>query len=107
MSAEHSKRRKALLRELRARKLDAVLVTHPPNWYYLTGFTGESGALVVSEKGATLITDGRFTVQAKQETSGLKIELQQGALYHSAGAFLQEHPELMEFSLESFSHPAG
>jgi len=91
MSAEHSKRRTALLRQLREHKLDAVLVTHPPNWYYLTGFTGESGVLLVSEKGTTLITDGRFTVQARQETSGIKIELQQGALYHFAGAFLTQH----------------
>jgi Xaa-Pro aminopeptidase len=91
MSVEHSKRRKALLAELREHKLDALLVTHPPNWFYLTGFTGESGVLVVSDKRTTLITDGRFTVQARQETSGVKIELQQGALYGFAGAFLQKN----------------
>src|SRR5215831_10545815 len=92
MSDQHAKRWQEVLRTLHERGLDALLVTHPPNWYYLTGFTGESGALVVREKGTTLITDGRFTVQAKQETSGVKIELQQGALYDFVGTFLQKHP---------------
>src|SRR5258708_10564422 len=90
MGAEHTKRRKGVLAELAGRKLDCLLVTHPANWYYLTGFTGESGALVISRDGATLVTDGRFTVQAKEETSGVRIELQQGSLYAAVGAFLQK-----------------
>jgi len=88
--ANYSQRRKAVLDELKARKLDSLLVTHPPNWFYLTGFTGEAGALVVSKGSTTLITDGRFTVQAKEETQGVKIELQQGGLYPSVGAFLKK-----------------
>ena len=49
-------------------ELDGLLVTHPADWFYLTGFTGDSGALVVSQRAATLITDGRFVGQAKAET---------------------------------------
>jgi Xaa-Pro aminopeptidase len=90
MSAAHSQRRKALRNQLQARKLDWLLVTHPANWYYLTGFTGESGALLISRSGATLITDGRFTVQAKEETRDVKIELQEGGLYPSVGAYLKK-----------------
>src|SRR6202795_4903446 len=90
MSTEHTKRRKAVLAEVASRKLDCLLVTHPAIWYYLTGFTGESGALVVSDDGATLLTDGRFTVQAKEETRGVRIELQQGGLFAAAGAFLRK-----------------
>jgi Xaa-Pro aminopeptidase len=90
MGAEHTKRQKALRAEIAARKLDCLVVTHPANWYYLTGFTGESGALVVSQDGTMLLTDGRFTVQGKQETSGIKIELQQGGLYPALGAMLRK-----------------
>src|ERR1700757_810797 len=90
MGVEHTKRRKALLAEIAARKLDCLVVTHPANWYYLTGFTGESGALVVSMDGTTLLTDGRFTVQGKEETRGIKIELQQGGLYPALGAMLRK-----------------
>src|SRR5258705_13018763 len=63
--------------------------TSPANLYYLTGFTGESGALIVSPRGTTLVTDGRFTVQAREETSGGRIVLQKGSLFESAGLFLK------------------
>jgi Xaa-Pro aminopeptidase len=90
MGAEHTKRRKTLLAELAGRKLDCLVVTHPADWYYLTGFTGESGALIVSRDGATLLTDGRFTVQAKEETHGVGIVLQQGSLYPALGELLRK-----------------
>jgi Xaa-Pro aminopeptidase len=90
MGAEHTKRRKALRAEIAARKLDCLVVTHPANWFYLTGFTGESGAVVVSMDGTTLLTDGRFTVQGKEEAPGIKIELQKGALYPALGAMLRK-----------------
>ena len=91
MRPAHNLRRKALLAELKARKLDGLLVTHPANWFYLTGFTGEAGALLVTSGGLTLITDGRFTVQAAGETQGVKIEMQQGSLYPSVGGYLKKN----------------
>jgi Xaa-Pro aminopeptidase len=90
MTNHFATRRKAAAGELRQRKLDCLLVNHAPNWYYLTGFTGESGGLILDEQGATLITDGRFTVQAKQETRSIRIELQRESLYTSVGRYLQQ-----------------
>jgi Xaa-Pro aminopeptidase len=91
MSSNYAKRRKAATEYLKERKLDCLLVTHAANWYYLTGFTGESGALILAEDGgATLLTDGRFTVQAKEETKGVKIELQKGGLCAALGVFLKQ-----------------
>ena len=91
MDPAHSKRRRALRAELKARNLDGLLVTHPANWIYLTGFTGEAGALLVTAQGVVLLTDGRFTVQAADETRGVQIELQQGALYPSVGGYLKKN----------------
>jgi Xaa-Pro aminopeptidase len=71
-------------------KIDFLLITSPANWYYLTGFTGESGALVVSRKGVSLITDGRFMVQGRRETSAVRIHQQKGALFESVGQFLKD-----------------
>ena len=71
-------------------KIDALLVTSPANWYYLTGFTGESGALLVSGKGTTLITDGRFMVQGRAEMSGVRVLQQKGSLFESVGQFLKD-----------------
>src|ERR1700741_4512186 len=89
MSEPYTARRRAIVTELRRRGLDCLLVAHPANWYYLTGFTGESGVLVVTAKGATLVTDGRFTSQAKEESPGVHLELQRGSLYGSVGEWLK------------------
>jgi Xaa-Pro aminopeptidase len=94
MSQVFANRRRALRAGLASEKVDCLLVTHPADWYYLTGFTGDSGALVISrdhEHGAAaLITDGRFLSQAAEETGGVKIVKQAGALYPSVGKFLHE-----------------
>jgi len=89
MTNPYPKRRRAVLAELQRRNLDCLLVTHPANWYYLSGFTGDSGVLVIAPGRTTLITDGRFTTQAKQESPGVKLQLQTGALFASLGAWLK------------------
>lgn len=89
MSTTFLNRRKELIKELKRRELDCLLVNHAANWYYLTGFTGESGVLAVTPSGTTLITDGRFTIQAKEEAPSIKVELQKGALFPCAGEWLR------------------
>ena len=42
---------------------------------FLTGFTGESATLVVSDDGAYLWTDGRFFIQAEQQLKGSGIKI--------------------------------
>jgi len=90
MKTSFQGRRRALVAKLKEAQLDCLLVTSPANWYYLTGFTGESGALIVSQRGTALVTDGRFTVQAREEMSGVRVVLQKGSLVESAGRFLRE-----------------
>lgn len=79
----------SLTRELEKANLDVLVVTHPADWFYLTGFTGESGVLLVECRGATLITDGRFMTQARAETRSVRIVEQKGALMEFSGAFLR------------------
>jgi Xaa-Pro aminopeptidase len=79
-----------LISKLSETKIDALLITSPANWYYLTGFSGESGALIVSRKGATLITDGRFMVQGRAEVAGVRILQQKGSLFEFVGQFLKD-----------------
>jgi Xaa-Pro aminopeptidase len=83
-------RRRNLAASFSDAKVDALVITSRPNWYYLTGFTGDSGALIVSRKGTTFITDGRFTLQGRAEMTGVRIQQQQGSLYASVGQFLKE-----------------
>jgi len=66
---------------------------NPASWYYLTGFTGEAGALLVSGKGSFLVTDGRFTAQAREETSGLRVVKQDGSLMATVGSLLRSRSQ--------------
>jgi len=88
MNSGFAQRRSALVQKFGALQVESLLVTNPPDWYYLTGFTGESGALVVSRRGTTLITDGRFVGQAKAESTGIAVVQQKASLFESAGEFL-------------------
>jgi Xaa-Pro aminopeptidase len=84
------RRRHNLALNFRDAKIDALLITSRANWYYLTGFTGESGALVVSQKGTALVTDGRFMVQSRVEMSGVRIFQQKRSLSESVGQLLRD-----------------
>lgn len=46
--------------------------------------------MVVSRKGTTLVTDGRFMVLGKEETSGVRILRQKESLLESVGQFLKD-----------------
>ena len=48
-------------------KIDALLVSAPPNVRYLSGFTGDNGLLLLTPHSQTLFTDPRFTIQAAEE----------------------------------------
>jgi len=90
MNSPFTERRKRLRAAIHEAKLHALVITHPASWYYLAGFTGDSGVLVVSQGGATLITDGRFTTQAREECPAVRLVLQKGSLTESVGKFLRE-----------------
>jgi Xaa-Pro aminopeptidase len=62
---------------------------NPADWYYLTGFTGEAGALLISRSASALVTDGRFTAQANEETSGIRVVKQEVSLMASMGKLLR------------------
>ncbi len=84
------RRRQSLTSSFSDSKIDSLVITSPVNWFYLTGFTGESGALIVSRKGSALITDGRFMVQGRRETSGIRLIQQKGSLVESVSEFLKD-----------------
>lgn len=73
------------LDELRARlpeeELDALLVSHPPNFRYLTGFTGSAGLLLVDRERALLLVDSRYEGQARDEAGdGVEVRLAEDGL---------------------------
>ena len=59
---------------------DACLVTNGPDIAWAVGFTGSNGVLVVTRSEAHLVTDGRYTTQAEEETTGARVHITQDAL---------------------------
>ena len=56
-------------KKLAEHEADALLVTDPPSVRYLAGFTApEDGVVLVLPDEALLITDGRYTAQAEEES---------------------------------------
>jgi Xaa-Pro aminopeptidase len=79
-------RLRLLISALRA---DAIVVTHPPNVLYLCGFSGTAGVLLVETNDATLFTDSRYTIQARSEVSGSRIEISKEGLLRAVGEKLR------------------
>lgn len=65
-----------LRQAMSASGLDSLLVTRREDVRYLSGFTGSSGTLLVTSRRACLITDFRYKVQARKETTGITILIQ-------------------------------
>jgi len=53
-----------LRQRLQERNLAAMVVVNEANRRYLSGFTGSTGWLVISQEAARLITDGRYWERA-------------------------------------------
>ena len=100
-------RLKRLLAALQAHDAaaEAMVLTHPQDVRYLTGFTGSNAALVVRTRPtaakqrakvraktvpqAILFTDGRYTEQAKEETRGARVVIARGAVMREACVWMQ------------------
>ena len=73
----HADRRDRLRRLLRKTGADGLLVTHPANVTYLTGFTGDSSHLLLTPHDAIMVSDGRYTQQLAEECPELDTEIRQ------------------------------
>lgn len=67
--AEFEQRRKRIAGGLAEHKIDALLVSSPPNVRYLSGFTGSNGNLLIWPAGAVLFTDPRYDLRAREEVT--------------------------------------
>ena len=73
--------------------VQAILVVHPPDVRYLTGFTGSNAALVVpltKPREAVLFTDGRYIQQAKEEVQHARVKIVEQSLVRAVGAWMEQ-----------------
>lgn len=84
----YSGRQRTLLSALARNHLDALLITHLANIRYLCGFTGSSGALILSQPKSILFTDGRYKEQARTEVKGASVAISRKSPLAAAGEWL-------------------
>ena len=80
-------RLRILFSELQA---DAILVSHLADIRYLCGFSGSSALLIATVDKTTLLTDGRYTIQANEETSGVEVLIARKSLFTEAGGLFSQ-----------------
>ena len=78
---------------LRDKELDAVIITKPVHCYYLSGFTGTSACLVITNSGKKdfIITDFRYQEQAESEAKGFELVLWKGSLLQTLAQLLRDN----------------
>ncbi|HEX5433128.1 MAG TPA: Xaa-Pro peptidase family protein, partial [Candidatus Angelobacter sp.] len=98
-------RQKYLAAELRRERVEALLITHLPNIYYLCGFSGSAGILLF-QSGArgpklTFFTDGRYTQQAREEVQGARVVIvKKRALEEACDAVVRSKIKRLSFESE-------
>jgi len=67
-----------LHQRLGEREIDAIFVSQPENRYYLSGFDGSAGYLLITPQNKILATDFRYIEQAQRQAPDYKIFLISG-----------------------------
>lgn len=52
---------------------DSLLITSGANRYYISGFSGTTGIVLLTEDHQYIFVDGRYTLQAEQEAEGFTV----------------------------------
>ncbi|MGE0405851.1 MAG: M24 family metallopeptidase [Candidatus Korobacteraceae bacterium] len=101
-SMNYTRRQRLLEQELKSKRLESLLVTHPPNVRYLSGFTGSSAALLVfgGTRKPVLFTDGRYREQARQEVQRARVVVGKRAALAEAAAYAKRR-KLSTLGLEA------
>lgn len=75
MAEPFAHRRTQLRKALKKLRVPAALISHPMNVRYLSGFTGDSTFLILSERDEVIVSDTRYETQIAQECPGWKVEI--------------------------------
>ena len=67
-----AQRRDKLARGLPAEQVDALLISHPINVTYLTGFSGDCSVLILTRDRAIVVSDFRYLTQSPRNAPAWK-----------------------------------
>ena len=89
MSVLSQDRLKQAREAMAASGAEALVLTHLPNVFYLSGFSGSSGVLLVLGDAIHLFTDGRYTIQAHEEAPQARVRIVRTPPAEACGEFLR------------------
>lgn len=84
-------------------QLDCVIIKDTTTIRYLTGFSGDSSLLYIDRIKGVLITDGRYTEQAKSEMKLFQVLEYTGSIW-AAAAELAKNAEVVGFDGSCFTY---
>jgi len=94
-------RRQRLRQSLVEKEIDGIFISQPENRYYLSGFDGSSGYLLITSQETVLATDFRYTEQAKAQAPDYQI-------FQTTGSTPDWFPQLVaELNLSRLGFEAG
>lgn len=76
---------------LRENSVDAAFIQKDENCRYISGFTGSDSYLFLSGENNYLLTDSRYTEQAKEEATGFTVINYAGRLAEAVAGLVQKH----------------
>lgn len=97
----HGNRLSKLRRKMDDRRIDALLVTCIQNIFYLSGFTGSTAALIVTDKDCRMLVDPRYTVQARRECQDVIVHEYAGKSTIAAAAELVNELDIKKLGYEA------
>ena len=95
------RRRERLRKRFRSLRVGGLLVSNMHNVRYLSGFTGEDSALLMSGEGDVLVTDSRFTEQAGEEAQGVAVVTRRRRSLMAAVASRARQAEIARLGFEA------
>lgn len=102
MTDRRAERIESLRRLLAARGLDGLLVSSLPNIRYLTGFSGSSALVLVTQGTVLFLSDFRYQAQATAEVGSLaRLSIENGGLWERALKLLGQLPGVASVGFES------
>ncbi len=83
-------RQERLRERLEARRLPFLVVSSLPNIFYLTGFRGSAGVVVIGAREAVLWVDPRYTLHARQTARGVQVVETRGGMLEAVAGWLRK-----------------
>ncbi len=95
------------LQVVKEKNLDAILVSDGFNMRYISGFTGATGYLLVSENKRRLLTDSRYTVAATEQAPDFEtvtITVEHDYIYEINRFIAEENIKTLGFEADNFTY---